>query len=348
MKIGNHTRISSLLACIFAVAVLSGAAAAQETFKNPAMEPEGEFDQAFALARKLAREGNPDEAVKQLKKAASLRNEQCAECFQMIGQIYFQMTDFKNATTAFKQAVALKPGNEAALYNALGAALYMQKDKKVLEEAVSAFERAIELSQGKIAKAHYNLGYALIKIGKEAEGIAALKSYLEVDPATNHASEVRAIIANPRLVFENFAPGFKVQSIAGEELSLEKYKGRIVLLDFWATWCGPCRVEMPEVKKLWKKYGGDDFVILGISIDEDMALLESYLKEEEITWPQHFDANRSIAALYRVEGIPHTVLIDQDGIIRGVGYRGSALSGKVGDLIKKLHKARSPGSEMTR
>ena len=310
----------------------------QETFRNPAMEEQDEFHQALNKGRVLMHDGDVDDAVKEFKKAAALKNGQCAECFNFIAQSYFAVGRYKDAAIAYRQTIALKPDNEAELNNALGVSIYLQDDKKMLEEAVGAFNRAIEMSGGKLVKVYYNLGYALLKLGREAEGKAALTRYLELDPETSTATEVRALIANPRMVSEKFAPGFKVKSFTGGDLSLEKYRGRIVLLDFWATWCGPCRVEMPETKNIWKKFGGDKFVIIGVSLDRNAKALESYLKKEEIDWPQYLDESGDIARMYGVRGIPHTVLIDQNGIVRGVGYRGGKLESKVEDLVNKLRK----------
>ena len=310
----------------------------QETFRNPAMEDQDEFHQALTKGRVLMNDGDVDGAVKEFRKAAALKNGQCVECFNFIAQSYFASGKYKDAAIAYKQTIALKPDNEAELNNALGVSIYLQDDKKTLEEAVAAFNRAIELSSGKLVKVYYNLGYALLKLGREAEGKAALTRYLELDPGTNTATEVRALIANPRMVNERFAPGFKVKSFAGGDLSLEKYRGRIVLLDFWATWCGPCRVEMPETKNLWKKFGGDNFVIIGVSLDRNPNALESYLKKEEIGWPQYLDQSGEVARLYGVRGIPHTVLIDQNGVVRGVGYRGGKLESKVEEMVNKLRK----------
>lgn len=331
-----------LITCCMCLSVLP--VVAQDTFKNPAMEPQDDFQKAFNAARRLAREGKGEDAIKEVKKAAKLRNDQCAECFQLLAQIHFQMAKYKDAAAAFRQAIALKPDNEAGLNNSLGVALYLQGDKKSLEEAAAALNRAIELSGGKIVKAYYNLGYALIKLRREQEGIQALKTYLEVDPSSANANEVRAVIANPRRAFEKVAPDFKVTSTGGDELSLEKYRGRVVLLDFWATWCLPCRAEMPEVKKIWKKYGGESFVIIGVSLDSDEQAFEEYVKKEEMTWPQYFDGrgwNNKVSRLYEVNSIPHTVLIDGEGVVRAIGYRGGELSNKIGDLLKKLQKQSS-------
>jgi tetratricopeptide (TPR) repeat protein len=312
--------------------------AKQETYRNPAMEEQDEFHQALNKGRLLMHDGDVDGAVKEFRKAATLKNGQCAECFNFIAQAYFADGRYKDAAIAYKQTIALKPDNEAELNNALGVCIYLQDDKKTLEEAVTAFNRAIEMSSGKLVKVYYNLGYALLKLGREAEGKAALTRYLELDPGTNTATEVRALIANPRMVNERFAPGFKVKSFDGSDLSLEEYRGRIVLLDFWATWCGPCRVEMPETKNIWKRFGGDKFVIIGVSLDRNKKALESYLKSEEIGWPQYFDESGDIARLYGVRGIPHTVLIDQNGVVRWVGYRGGKLESKVEEMVNKLRK----------
>ncbi|HWC76427.1 MAG TPA: redoxin domain-containing protein, partial [Blastocatellia bacterium] len=272
----------------------------QKTFRNPAMEERDEFTQAVRKGRMAAQQGDPAEAIREFRKAADLKNGQCSECFQYIGQANFGMRRYKEAADGYRQAIALKPANEADLNNALGVCLYLMEEKKVLAEAVAAFERAIELSKNKLVKVYYNLGYALIRMGKEAEGKAALAKYLELDPNSPSATEVRAIIANPRMAKERFAPGFKVKSFAGDELSLDKYRGKVVLLDFWATWCGPCRVDLPEVKNIWKKFGGDQFVIIGVSLDYDSEVLASYLKKEEINWPQYFDESGQVSMLYGV------------------------------------------------
>src|ERR1041384_7066887 len=159
--------------------------------------------------------------------------------------------------------------DEAELYNVLGVVLYLQNEKKSYEEAVEALQRSIELSKGKVVKAYYNLGFALIKSGKEEQGVAALKTYLQLEPNGNEAAQARAVVANTKMVDARVAPTFAFKSNTGEELSMEKLRGKIVLLEFWASWCGPCRAELPEVNKIWKKYGGDQFIILGINLDSN-------------------------------------------------------------------------------
>jgi tetratricopeptide (TPR) repeat protein len=305
------------------------------------METSEEFKQSFKRAAELARR-DPDAAIDEFKKAATLRGNRCPECHQSIAQIYFRLGEYKNAAAAFREAVELKPSNQADLYNALGVSLYLLKENRMYDEAIAALSRAIDLSNGKLSKAYFNLGCALIKAGREEEGLAALRTYLEREPSTADAENARRMVANPKLVGEPFAPKFNVKSAAGDNLSLDKLRGKVVLLDFWAVWCGPCRVEMPQIKKLWKKYFGDDFIIIGVNLDSNRDTFEAYVKNEGLTWPQYYDGLRwdnRLARLYGVTGIPRTVLIDRDGIIRGVGLRGGGLSSKISELLTKPSKA---------
>ncbi|UCG52341.1 MAG: redoxin domain-containing protein [Candidatus Latescibacterota bacterium] len=124
--------------------------------------------------------------------------------------------------------------------------------------------------------------------------------------------------------------------LTGKTISLEDYKGKVVLLDFWATWCVPCKVEMPNVIKIHKKYNKKGFEIIGISLDNNKAALEQYIKTNEMPWPQHFDGKgwqNGVAMKYRVRQIPTTYLIDRKGKIRYRTLRGRDLEDAVARLI---------------
>ncbi len=312
------------------------------TFDMAAAE---EFARVFSLAVELGRRGRTEEAVKNFEKAIELKKGQCAECYQGIGQAYFQVTKYRDAVMALKQAIALKPQNEAALTNMLGVALYQQDDRRTFDEAIAAFKRVIELSGDKLPKAHLNLGYALIKADKEAEGKAELKRYLEMEPKAPNTDEVKAVLANPKMIKARFAADFKVKTVAGTELSLKALKGKIIFLDFWAAWCGPCRVEMPAVKAIWEKYKDDkNFVMVGINLDSDKKAFSDYVKKEEMLWMQYFDGGgweNKVARLYGVYSIPFTVLIDNEGVIKATGLRGVQLYNKIGDLLNRLKEKES-------
>jgi thiol-disulfide isomerase/thioredoxin/outer membrane protein assembly factor BamD (BamD/ComL family) len=312
-----------------------------EVAKPSAPQEQDEAQQLLTQGRSFAKNGRMDEALQAFKKASEIRKGQCAECLQSIGMIYFQIAQYKDASVWLKQAIALKPDNEAILTNMYGVTLYLQDDKKTLNDAIAAFYKAIELSKDTLPKAHYNLGFALLKVGKDSEGVAELKKYVALEPGHPNAENAREVIANPKLAKVQLAKDFNVKSTDGKDLSLKSLRGKVVLLDFWASWCGPCRVEMPAVKKVWKKYGGNNFVIIGINLDQNKEAFSSYVKGEDLTWPQYFDGlgwNNKVSRLYGVRAIPYTVLIDQDGAVRAEGLRGTPLYNKIADLLKQIQE----------
>ena len=131
---------------------------------------------------------------------------------------------------------------------------------------------------------------------------------------------------------------FQVSDLNGNSLSLKKYRGKVILLDFWATWCGPCLAEMPNVKRIYQKYKDQNFQIIGISLDTDISKLRSYLRREGITWPQYFDGagwKNSIAQKYKIKSIPRMYLIDGDGNIRQENLRGNVLERAISDLVRE-------------
>ncbi len=130
-------------------------------------------------------------------------------------------------------------------------------------------------------------------------------------------------------------PGFTEKDVTGKPLSPDNYKGKVLLIDFWATWCGPCVHELPNVLATYGKYHGKGFEIIGISLDRDEAKLTSFLKEQKIPWSQIFDSQGNLAVKYGVESIPSTFLLDGEGKILDKDLRGEALDKAVATALAK-------------
>jgi thiol-disulfide isomerase/thioredoxin len=125
------------------------------------------------------------------------------------------------------------------------------------------------------------------------------------------------------------APDFTENKIDGKAMKLSDLKGKVVLLDFWASWCGPCRKENPNVVKLYQKYNKDGFTVMSVSLDQDKAKWQSAITADGLIWPNHVSDLKGWASaagrIYQVTGIPFTVLIDQEGKIIKTNLRGEAL-----------------------
>lgn len=131
-------------------------------------------------------------------------------------------------------------------------------------------------------------------------------------------------------------PGFSVSDVAGHPLSVSSYQGKVVLIDFWATWCGPCREELPTVLSLYQQFHGQGFEVIGISLDEDRNDLNSFTRQMGMGWPQFFDGqgwNNQLAKKYGVRSIPMTYLLNGQGIIIGKKLRGTDLVTAVQDAL---------------
>ncbi len=119
------------------------------------------------------------------------------------------------------------------------------------------------------------------------------------------------------------APQFDLPSREGKEVNLAQYKGQVVMLNFWASWCGPCRQEMPLLESIYKKYNKLGFVLLGVNVEPDSNAAINWLKQTPVSFPVLYDKDSKVSSLYDVEGMPSTVMIDRKGNVRMIhkGYK---------------------------
>jgi peroxiredoxin len=119
------------------------------------------------------------------------------------------------------------------------------------------------------------------------------------------------------------APDFALKSSSGENLRLSEYRGDVVMVNFWATWCGPCRQEMPLLDEMYSKYERVGFSLLGVNIDENSSKAMNMVSELGVSFPVLFDTRKEVSKLYEVDAMPVTVIIDREGTVRYVhhGYK---------------------------
>jgi peroxiredoxin len=119
------------------------------------------------------------------------------------------------------------------------------------------------------------------------------------------------------------APGFELSALDGKPLGLNELRGQVVLINFWASWCGPCRTEMPRLDALYRKYKAAGVTLVGINVEPESADALNYLKGTPVTFPILFDSDSKVSKLYEVAGMPSTVILDRKGTVRYIhrGYK---------------------------
>jgi thiol-disulfide isomerase/thioredoxin len=120
------------------------------------------------------------------------------------------------------------------------------------------------------------------------------------------------------------APGFQLSGRGGKAIDLTQFRGQVVMINFWATWCGPCRQEMPLLEDIYRKYKPMGFTMLGVNVEPDSKAAEAWLsKQKPVTFPIAFDTESRVSKLYKVAGMPSTVFVDRKGNVRVMhkGYK---------------------------
>jgi thiol-disulfide isomerase/thioredoxin len=253
-----------------------------------------------------------DEIIAELQKfSAAHQGDAAADQAQMaLGQLQIRMGKAAEAIVTFRGVAehgatpAIKRPAEFMMAQALALAGQMDAAKAKLSELAPLVESGKTPQEKEVGKASKNL---LVQLSQETAVQAGAKP-----------------------------PAFTAKDLAGVTHSLEQYKGKVVLIDFWATWCGPCRAELPLVKAVYEKYRDRGLVLLGVSLDENKGAVEKFVQSQGMAWPQLYDGQgwkNEIARLYGVTAIPRAVLIDREGNIRHAAIRGHEMDRAIAELL---------------
>lgn len=165
----------------------------------------------------------------------------------------------------------------------------------------------------------------MIRLGKRTGVVAAGLLALLMTGAV-HAVAVR-----------DSAPDFTLKSLEGSNLRLEEYRGQVVLINFWASWCGPCRQEMPLLDRLHHRYEDTGFAVLGVNVEGEEAPAREIVDRTNVTFPILIDDGQKVSEMYNLQAMPSTVVIDRDGVVRYIhlGYKPGD-EAKYVEVVKQL------------
>ena len=288
---------------------------------GPSMAQDSSADPAAALLK----QGNDalasrhyEDAIKAFKKANQLRHDSCGDCYFEMAIAQLRTGEADDALKSCDKAIACASTDilRASSHTLKGNILQnMGGDPKKLKAAESEYESALHVDANN-AQAHFNLGVVRLRLSEEGDGIQELNNYLRLEPNGSNAKYAEKLIANPKRAGDPLAPGFDVKTLQGDEISLDQLSGKIVVMDFWATWCGPCRNSVPELKALTKKYSSSKLALISFSADNDEQAWRDFIAKHDMEWPQYWDRDGRVRNAFGVNAFPTYLVVDEEGFIR--------------------------------
>jgi thiol-disulfide isomerase/thioredoxin len=363
--------VSIMSRCVFVAAVLlvipSVRMHAQTVAAKPAATTPGspaesgaddyrtnpKFVDAMKEAKRFEHQRRASFAADDYKKANKIAGGQCFECLQGLYHTQMMQGSYKDAiaTTMALEALAVGPVTKSTALYYRGSALAAKAGDKPksaeLEAAHGAFQESISLYPKNVA-ALFSDGKVLAQLGRmdDARGDfqRCLSCVSPTDPARLRAEH---FADDPELSTHKMAPPFEVTAMDGTKFNLDAMGGRVVLIDFWATWCEPCNRELPHMKKIAKEFANDPLVIISVSWDNDEAKWKDFVAKSEMTWVQYRDEDHSLSDDFGINAIPHYFTIDSDGVLTAEMLgEDSDVEGKLKKLITKEKAAKAQARDV--
>ena len=299
---------------LVSTAFIAGTSSAQEakTQLDPAAQQELQAGQEALVARHY------DSAEKAFRKANKIQHESCLACYLGLAQALASLGQKKDALGAADKAMKLATNDveRAQVHSLRGFTLASAgSDAKTLKEEESEYRQALQLDST-VTEYHLRLGMTLMKESQDGEGEKEIGQYLQLDPQGRYTEYARKLMDNPRRAREDYAPEFSVRTLQGETVSLSALTGKFIVLDFWATWCPPCRASVGELKELTRKYPRDRVVLISVSADQEEDKWRDFVAKKEMDWHQYRDPEGSIQRTFGIHAFPTYIVIDPEGIVR--------------------------------
>ena len=336
------TRIGVVAIC----ALTCGFSWAQEKNDGPSNE---KAQKTYQEALRYLHDREKVQAFEGFKKADKQDGGHCVACQKQVIKFGVELEDWKAAEFAAQEMVAEAQGDR-------GTALAHYQFATVLMT-----EGMVRKKDDYLARAHEEIGKAIAAFANFPDALfidGQLLARLQQDEAAklrfaqfvkttaandpNHARALR-YINRPELARAKMSPAFSVTTMDGKQVSMDELQGKVVLLDFWATWCEPCREAMPHIRKVAKKFEGQPLVILSVSLDSDEQKWKEFVGKNEMTWPQYRDGGFTglMATMFGVKSIPHTYTIDVDGVLQEEHIGDSSVEGKLKKLLERARELQS-------
>lgn len=326
-----------VLICLFAPAL------PQDTTEGPA---DAKAQSTYKKALEHLKKHQTGSALDDFKKADKQDGGHCLGCQKAMVKYGIEFQDWKTAQAGAEEMVATAQGDKAVAgaHYQLGVVIMKQA---LLKNKQELFTRAHdEMSKALMAYANfpdaiYADGMLLAHLSRDEEAKKRFELFVKIRPEGD-LDRQRAVryLAQPELARARMAPPFSVVTTDGQHISMDDLTGKVVLIDFWATWCGPCKAALPHMQDIVKKFQGQPLVVLSISVDDDEAKWRKFIAENAMTWPQYFDGGFTgpIARVFAVHAIPQTFTIDVDGVLQDQHIGDASIEGKLKKLVARAQE----------
>lgn len=301
------------------------------------------FDEALEWQK--ARRYGP--AMDDLRKANKQDGGHCTECLRRAYDLAIKIGAYKDAEDIARDMTtqASTDDEKAAAHFRLGSALVREgvnnRKNKCFADSCVELRAALD-AKPTFALAHYSLGVSLAHLNQDDEARREFTAFLDQDRSNPDLHDrATRYMEDIRLARARMAPPFSLVTLDGQRISLDGLAGKVVLIDFWATWCGPCREALPHIRSLAKKFEGQPLVVLSISLDKDDDKWRDFVGKNGMSWMQYRDGSSGrIAAQFGVNAIPATFTIDADGVLEDQHVGDASIEGKIKKLV--THAAEAP------
>lgn len=271
----------------------------------------------------------------------------CAECLRQAYSLARGLGRYQQAEEIAREWLAVATGDSerAAAHYRIGLALQQQalKDGNQGDLVVSTeeFKTALQL-EPTFTEIHFAYGVSLARLHQDDAARAQFATFLQRDTVKPELHErAQRFLNRVDLARAHMAPPFSITTLDGQHISLDSLAGKVVLIDFWATWCAPCLQALPHIRYIAQRFHDEPFVVLSVSLDKDESEWRACVKKNHMTWPQYRDGSVQgpIARSFDVKGIPATFTIDADGVIEDQHLGDAGIESKLKMLIANTRTA---------
>jgi thiol-disulfide isomerase/thioredoxin len=310
----------------------------------------------FAEAAQKLKEHKQLDALDDFKKADKQDGHHCGTCAEKLIALGIETGNNKLAVEYANELVSIaqSPMQTATAHTLRGIAELREGFAEHKQNQFAAADQDLQAALGvrpNDGTVLYCDGLALSNLMQDEAARQRFSAYAKLQkPGSMMEQRGLRYVSDPALGRARLAPPFEFTTIDGQHYSVDDLQGKVVLIDFWATWCAPCIRALPSIQHIAQKFSGQPLVVISVSLDTDEEKWKSFVAAHEMTWMQVRDAgwNGSIETKFGVTAIPHTFSIDADGVLRDEHVGDEAIEGKLKKLVaqaEQMHPVGAPVEE---